>query len=224
MKRRPGVFRLPPCSACVVFLALLSMLLTVTSRAAEVVAEGLLPGMAVLRIDGERVTLRPGQTHGPVTVLEVSGERATLEIAGERREIGLSGRVDTRFNAPDRRTLSVPRNAQMQYVTQARINGRQVEVLIDTGANTVAMNGAHAAALGIRPEDGVPASVRTASDVRPARAVLLESVSVGGISIQNVTATVLDGPFPETILLGMSYLQHVQLEERNGIMLLQGRW
>lgn len=205
-------------------LCLALLLVSPLAPAAAVVAEGLFPGMAVLNVDGERVTLRPGQSRGAVKLISVTRERAVLEIDGERRELTLSGRVDSAFMEPERRTLTVPRNAQMQYVTQAEINGRRVEVLIDTGANTVAMNSQHAEAVGIAPDAGVPASVRTASDIRTARQVQLTSVSVGGIAIQGVTAIVIEGPLPETILLGMSYLQHVELEERNGVMMLQARW
>jgi aspartyl protease family protein len=193
-------------------------------RAAEVVAEGLLPGMAVLRIDGERVTLRPDQRHGAVLLIEVAGDHAILELDGERRRLGLSERVAGSYTAPEQRSLTIRRNANMQYVTTAEINGRRVRVLVDTGANVVAMNAAQARALGIDDDEGIAARVQTASDVRAARQVELRSVNVGGIEAQAVSATVIDGEQPQVILLGMSFLQHVQLEERDGLLTLRGRW
>ena len=36
----------------------------------------------------------------------------------------------------------------------------------------------------------------------------------------NVPAMVVDGAYPATILLGMSYLRHVKLQEHNGILSL----
>lgn len=208
----------------VLFLTLCIAAATSRLQAAEVVAEALLPGMAVLKIDGQRVTLRNGQSHGAVKVVEVSRDSAVLEIAGQRREIGLSGRVDSSFNEPERRSVTLQRNGQMQYITSAEINGRRVQVLVDTGANTVAMNSAQAASLDIGQEEGIAATVQTASDVLPARQVTLDSVSVGGIQVQNISATIIDGDNPTTVLLGMTYLRHVELSERDGVLTLSSKW
>jgi aspartyl protease family protein len=43
---------------------------------------------------------------------------------------------------------------------------------------------------------------------------------VGGIEVENVLATVVEGNYPVTILLGMSYLKHVKLQEHNGVLTL----
>ena len=53
-----------------------------------------------------------------------------------------------------------------------------------------------------------------------ARFVMLNSVSVGGIRVDNVEATVVESDFPATVLLGMSYVRHVKIEEQNGILSL----
>ncbi len=86
--------------------------------------------------------------------------------------------------------------------------------------NVVAMNSGHAASLGIDFRAGTPAQVETASGVVEAWVVALQSVDVGGIRVDNVRATVVEGTHPTTILLGMTYLQHVQMNEKNGILLL----
>jgi aspartyl protease family protein len=156
--------------------------------------------------------------------VEVSRERVVLENRGVREVHGLSGRVDSNFAQPERRSITLQRNNRMQYITSAEINGRRVEVLIDTGANTVAMNSGQAAALGIATGEGVAATVQTASDVLPARQVELRSVSVGGITVPNVPATVIDGENPTTVLLGMTFLRHVELSERDGVLTLSAKW
>jgi aspartyl protease family protein len=56
--------------------------------------------------------------------------------------------------------------------------------------------------------------------VSPAHVITLNSVAVGGIEVNNVPALVVEGSYPATILLGMSYLQHVKLQEHNGILSL----
>ena len=192
--------------------------------ATEVVAEGLLPGMAVLRIDGERVTLRPGQREGAVRLIEVSSREALIELDGQQQRITISQRVESSYSRPETRSVTIARNQNLQYLTNAQINGRQVRVLVDTGANSVAINTEQARALGIRDDDGEAAQVQTASDVLIARKVQLRSVVVGGIEATAVDATVIDGDQPPVILLGMSFLRHVELEERDGILTLRGRW
>ena len=48
----------------------------------------------------------------------------------------------------------------------------------------------------------------------------LRSVNVGGIKVNNVPATVIEGEFPNYVLLGMTYLRHVKMEENQGVMTL----
>jgi aspartyl protease family protein len=109
-------------------------------------------------------------------------------------------------------------------MTTAQINGRSVEVLVDTGANVVAMNTDHARKLGVDLKSGKPASVETAGGVVKARFVVLRSVNLGGIKVNNVQASVIEGEFPGTILLGMTYLQHVDIQEENGVLSLTRNW
>ena len=205
-------------------LALWLLISAAPLQALEVTAQALLPGMAVLVIDGQRVTLRAGGSHGAVRLIEVSGDSALLEIDGEQRRLGISERVSGSFQQPERREVRIQRNSQLQYVTTAQINGKRVQVLVDTGANLVAMNRQQARSLGISDDAGSDTRVQTASEVLPARQILLDSVSVGGIRIDAVNAVVIDGPQPATILLGMSYLRHVSLSEEGGVLSLSAQW
>ena len=58
----------------------------------------------------------------------------------------------------------------------------------------------------------------------PAWQVQLDSVDVGGIRVNFLEATVLEGPQPELMLLGTSYLQHVHMQERDGILMLMRKF
>jgi aspartyl protease family protein len=180
--------------------------------------------MAVLSIDGQRHTLRRGAEVAGVRLLEADADSAVLEIGGEQRRLGVSDRVSGTFTTPAVRKIDIPRNERMQYRTTATINGRQVSVLVDTGANIVAMNQAQALALGIPPQSGEATRVETAGSIRSGRAVMLESVDIGGIRVDRVRATILDGEYPRMILLGMSYLEHVNMQESNGVLSLSREW
>ena len=97
-------------------------------------------------------------------------------------------------------------------------------MLVDTGANVVALNSAQAGTLGVDYSAGTTARVETASGMVNAWYVTLQSVDVGGIRVDNVEATVVEGDFPSTILLGMTYLRHVKMEETDGVLSLSRTW
>ena len=68
------------------------------------------------------------------------------------------------------------------------------------------------------------ARVTTASGVTNAYQITLNSVDVGGIRVDRVLATVIEGSFPEMPLLGTTYLQHVEMHEKDGILLLMRKF
>lgn len=205
-------------------LALVLLLGALELSAAEVAVEALLPGIAVLQIDGQRITLRVGQSHGEVTLVAADAQAALLRVQGQERRLGVSGRISTQFARPERPEVTVRRDAKLQYRTTAEINGVRLPVLVDTGANIVALNAAQARAIGIAPGEGVAGQVETAGSVVAARQVMLDSVVIGGIRVDAVAATVIDGALPVTALLGMTFLRHVEMQEQNGVLTLRGRW
>ncbi|MCB1841526.1 MAG: TIGR02281 family clan AA aspartic protease [Halioglobus sp.] len=200
---------------------LLYLLAAVTLRAEPAVTvEGLLPNAAILKVDGQRKLLRVGQSFGGVSVTAASRDNVTIEVDGKRQVLGLSQRIDGNYAAPDTEAVSIVRDGALQYRTAALINGRSAPVLVDTGANTMALSTEHAGALGIDYRSGEASTVQTASGLASAYMVTLRSVSVGNIRVDNVEAAVIEGNYPATVLLGMSYLRHVTLEENNGILSL----
>lgn len=206
-----------------IYLLLGAALMSLPAYAVDLFVEALLPGVAVMQIDGKRVTLRKGQERGGVKLIAADANKAVVEVAGKRRELRVSQRISSAFTAPERRTLIVRRDTNLQYRTFAEINGVRMPVLIDTGANVVAMNGKHAQRAGIGDDEGEASQVQTAGSVVPARSLVLDSVEIAGIRINRVDATVIDGDFPIDILLGISFLKHVDLEESGGILTLRER-
>ena len=63
----------------------------------------------------------------------------------------------------------------------------------------------------------------TASGRANAYQIKLRSVMVGGINAEVVSAVVVEGDYPEMVLLGMSYLNYVDMREQNGVLLLQSK-
>jgi aspartyl protease family protein len=202
-------------AACVLALSVL---------ASDVIVEALLPNGAVVKINGNRHTLRAGQSIGDVRLISADAKAAVIEISGQRQTVGISQRITGNFQVPEKREVTIPKDALKQYRTVATINGRRVAVIVDTGANTVALSASQASALGVDYESGIPTSVETASGKVDAWVVSLDSVDVGGIRVDKVQAAVTDSDFPSTILLGMTYLEHVDIAESNGVLSLKRDW
>lgn len=187
---------------------------------ADVTVLGLFKNAVLLKVDGEQKLVKAGQVWRNVAVLEADSRQALVDINGERRTLKVSEHISTRYSTPTHSEVLIPTNELRQYITNAKLNGRVIRVLVDTGANIVALNANTARSLGIDFEKGIPARVSTAGGVVQAWRVMLDSVDVGGIRVNHVEASVVAGSHPETVLLGMSYLQHVQLSERDGLLVL----
>ncbi len=203
-------------------LALLMGLLTPPGFALEVQVNGLFSGRAVLSINGTQRILRAGQTSPEgVKLIRADSAVAVVDINGQVESLALNTRIGSNFSAASRKRVSIARNRNNAYYVNGSINGRSARMLVDTGATSVAMNSNDAKRMGIDYiRNGKRGSVSTASGVTQAWFVRLDKVSVAGIEINNVQAGVLEGSFPQQILLGMSFLSRVKMEESDGVLIL----
>ncbi len=203
-------------------IALILWLIVPQANALEVEVNGLFSGRAVLSIDGKQRILRVGQTSPEgVRLVRASSDVAVLDINGQLESLALNTRIGSSFSAATRKKVSIARNRNNAYYINGNINGRSARMLVDTGATSVAMNSADAKRLGIDYiRNGKKGSVSTASGVTEAWFVRLDNVSVAGITVHNVQAGVLEGSFPQQILLGMSFLSRVKMEESDGVLIL----
>jgi aspartyl protease family protein len=210
------------------FLALMTTLLLVLSpalQALEIHAQGLLKDAAILLIDGKQQLLKVGQRSPEgVLLLEANAQQALIEYAGERQQLSLSRRISSNYLPAPKASVTIRRNQHNQYISVAKINGKRLEVLVDTGASGVAMSSREAERLDIDYRAGIAAMVRTASGDAPSYTVMLRSVELGGIQVGGVQAFVIEGDYPKIVLLGMSFLQHVNISEENGILQLEGKY
>ena len=201
-------------------LGLLLLALPIQATALSVQVQAILGETVVLVIDGQQQTLNVGESVSGVTLVAAQSTAATLEIMGETRTVPPSQTISTRFEAPREQVVTIVRDARLQYRTGAVINGRRAQVMVDTGANLVALSSAQARQMNIDYSGGKPSRVQTASGMGDAYAITLDTVSIGGIEVRNVPAMVVKGDYPAMILLGMSYLRHVSMQEKNGVLSL----
>lgn len=103
-----------------------------------------------------------------------------------------------------------------------RLNGRNVDAMIDTGATLVAMNRSTARRVGIKvmPAD-FKYKVRTANGETRAAGVTVAKLQIGRILIENVEAVVLDDDALDGTLIGVSFLKRLaKYQVENGALLL----
>ena len=115
------------------------------------------------------------------------------------------------------RTLKIPADASGHFITRAEINGRDVEVLVDTGATLVALpqSVARRAGLSIRKDD-FTASVTTANGSIAAAPVVVKDLRLGAIRLSEVDAIVLPDASLSKALLGMSALRKLERFDISG--------
>ncbi|XOV86017.1 MAG: TIGR02281 family clan AA aspartic protease [Pseudomonadota bacterium] len=190
----------------------------------EIDVVGLFKDAALFEIDGTQQLLRTGEISPEgVSLLEASSRGAVIEVNGRRLFLDLSSKISAEFRTADNASVSISLNDNGQYRTMGSINGRAVALLVDTGANIVALNTNIARLLGIDFRAGRKSTAVTASGRVNSWEVTLASVQVGAISVSNVRAAVLEGDYPEDVLLGMTFLGSVEINHTNGVLVLTSR-
>ena len=106
------------------------------------------------------------------------------------------------------------------YWARGRINGKNVAFQIDTGASRVVINKVQAKALKLK-WGKKKVQISTASKTETAYQVTLDTISVGDIELQNISAFITMHKYPQQPLLGMSFLSHVEINKENEQMTLK---
>ena len=124
--------------------------------------------------------------------------------------------------ATNYRSVSLNRADNGHFEVEARVDGRRLDFLVDTGASHIALRESDAARLGIRPiPRDYTAKVSTANGVVAAARVELRSVEIGGIVVRDLSAIVLPDEALGANLLGMSFLSRVRWTHERGKLVLE---
>ncbi len=121
------------------------------------------------------------------------------------------------------RSLTLDADRQGHFKVEARIEGRYIDFMVDTGASLVIMRESDAARAGSRPmRSDYTATVSTANGKIKAAPAKLDRVEVGGITVYDVPALVLPDEVLGQNLLGVSFLSRLKrYEYANGRMVLE---
>lgn len=193
--------------------------------AAEVTLVGLIGAKAIVVIDGGAPrTLAPGQkTAEGVVLLGTEKETASFEINGQKRTLSM-GQAYSASARAGRQHVTLSAGPGGHFVAMGSINGGSVRFLVDTGATLVALPVAEARRLGIDYLQGQRRQVQTANGVVAAYRVKLDTVRIGDIEVNNVDAVVSEGDTMGVTLLGMSFLNRMEMQRDGQNMTLIKRY
>ncbi len=115
--------------------------------------------------------------------------------------------------------LVLQRNRIGHYVANGHINSQAVTFMLDTGATDVSIPEAIARKLKLKP--GPSAIYQTANGPVRVQITQLDKVSLGDITLTDVRATINPGYKSDEILLGMSFLKHLEFSQRGSTLTLR---
>jgi aspartyl protease family protein len=139
-------------------------------------------------------------------------QAAAVQPAYEPRQPTTSGR-----------SLMLEADRQGHFQLEARVDGRYLDFVVDTGASLVVLRESSAAVAGIRPQPrDYTATAVTANGKIKAAPVKIDRMEVGGITIYDVPAMVLPDEALAKNLLGVSFLSRLKrYEYANGHLVLE---
>jgi aspartyl protease family protein len=202
-----------------------SLLISAGTHATDVRVSGLFTDKAVVQIDGGRLqTLSVGQKSPEgVTLVSVERDAATFDIGGKRVTLGM-GHARMVTDDPVRESTVLTADVQGHFYTDGQLNGRSARFVVDTGATLVSIPASEARRLSIDYQKGQKALMRTANGNATGYLVKLDTVSVGGVTVYGVDAVVIEGAGLASTLLGMSFLNRMNMRREGDIMTLTRRY
>ena len=206
--------------------ALICLLLTHSlAEGTEVGLAGLFPGKALLTINGgpPRIVAVGASTDEGVKVLATEGETATLEVDGKKRVLRVGQNVAAQPSGGGPATAILTADVAGHFYTTGNINGSSVRFLVDTGASMISLGASDARRIGIDASRGQRGITNTANGQAVVSRVKLDTVRVGEIVLNNVDALVHQQDMP-MVLLGMSFLNRMEMQRNGETMTLKKRY
>ena len=194
----------------------------------KIIVNGLFKNKAIVTIDGKQRVLKAGKPSPEgVLLIEANSKEALIEIDGEQKTYTVgSSQVGGNYKKPSggKKIMLTP-DASGGYSVSGSINGSTVSFIVDTGATLVSMNSNIAKKLGIDYKIiGKESVAYTASGKDKIFIVNLKKVRIGEIELQNIKGAVHEGNFPVITLLGMSFLEKLNMKREGRVLELEKKY
>ena len=197
-----------------------------SAQAVDLSLAGVFGGKAVLVVDGgaPRTLAVGARSPEGIRLLSVDRDSAWVEVEGRRVQLRIGENVAS-SRSSDAGAVAIHLNADSQghFLSDGAINGTPVRFLLDTGATVIALGRSDALRANIRTASAPVMTVQTANGVVRAWRVKLASVKLGGVTLSNVDAAVMETDMPH-VLLGMSFLNRMDMQRTGQVMTLRQRF
>lgn len=206
--------------------ATLALLVPTPAAALDVNVIGLFSGRAVVVVDrGAPRTLKAGErTPEGVLLVSADSRAAVVEVEGKRLTLEMGRHFEAASQGDARTSVTVSPDSRGHFYVDGRVNGGHIRFLVDTGATLISMSSAEARRLGIDYHRGEPGYSIVADGRRVATwRVKLDSVTVGGVTLFNVDASIGEGGMGAA-LLGMSFLSRTEMRREGQNLTLTKRF
>jgi aspartyl protease family protein len=203
-----------------------AMLASQLCLATEVNVIGLFPGRAVVTIDrGSPRTLRIGEKTPEGVVLISSDSRgAVLEIDGKRQTLEMGQHFESPAQTGARQVVTLAADSRGHFVADGSVNGAHIRFLVDTGATLVALPASEATRMGIDYTKGRRGVSQTANGPAVVYRVMLDSVTLGDMTLMNVEGVIHEAAGLDVALLGMSFLNRTEMRREGTTLTLTKRY
>jgi len=210
---------------CRLVSLIFGLLVPAAACATDVTVSGLFPNKAVVQIDGGPLqTLSVGQkTPQGVVLVSVDRESATFDIDGKRMTLGLGvGRITSTL--PTMESTVVTADTQGHFIAEGQVNGASIRFVVDTGATLVSLPASDARRLSLDYLKGQKVTMGTANGPAAGYLIRLDTVQIGKVLQRNVDAVVIEGTGLTAPLLGLSFLNRMNMKREGDVMTLTRRY
>jgi len=115
--------------------------------------------------------------------------------------------------------VRLKQNRYGHYLANGKINNISVNFLLDTGATLISIPEHIARKLHLKK--GYPSQSRTANGTITVYGTRLNSVRIGSIELNNIRASINPYMTGNEILLGMSFMKHLEMTQKNNELVLR---
>ena len=205
-------------------LALAAALPLMAAAQTGVSLQGMLGHKALLMAGGGLHAVAPGETWQGVQVISTSGEQAVVLVDGQRVTLRVGETPANIGAAPlgGGDSISLTADSRGHFYAEGSINNHPVQFMVDTGATVVALGRAEADRLGLNYQGGRPVAMNTANGATQGWAIKIPLLRVGDVQSYEVDAVVTPAAMP-AVLLGNSYLSRFNMRREGDQMMLTRR-
>ncbi len=212
-------------------LVIIALSFSVRGEAVEFKVIALFKNAVMIEVEGKQKMLRKGQFYKKsIQLISADSHKANFKIDGKHVSLGLhqskfGGYTSSNNFSDNKKFVQIVRGPNGMYQTSGFINGVKVNFLVDTGATTIAMNEKTAKRIGLQYKlKGQISHANTAGGVVETWFLHLDRVRVGDVELKQVGAVVIKGVGLDEVLLGMSFLKQLKMQDDGKLLKLTKKY